>query len=238
MPKRILPLSLLILWLLLINGFAESIPTEVSFQEMDPPKRLETDQMVSKLLEVGHLDITSEKHQMQVRFSISNRDKNPHEVIVTTAFIKTDGSIVKLRQPGPITQGIIRATMSIASLGLSEFVNDDRIQNATIRTTHKLIPDESVMIEHQLPYPDEYVVGSYTFISWINPDIKEGNTDDTWAKLDEEDARYDKEIAEIQAELDKWEWGSPEWETWNEKYWNTYNEHFKRRTEIFDEHQN
>ena len=128
--------------------------------------------------------------------------------------------------------------MGIASLGLSEIMSDDRIQNATMRTTHHILPGESFTIEHQMPYPNEYVVGSYTFVGCIDPDIRNADATGQLAELDAEDARYEIEKAEIQAELDNCEWGSEPWKIWNDKYWAAYNEHFRKRSEIFEKHRN
>ena len=71
-----------------IIGFAESNQEEIPYQDVDAPRRLETDQMVSRFFKIEAFEITSENHQMQIRFSISNLDTNAQDILVTTAFIK------------------------------------------------------------------------------------------------------------------------------------------------------
>ena len=229
---------LIILLTVCSTAVARDIPVESSEQLLAKPKsadtaeplRLKVSQEAAERCKVGPPEITNESGRMKIRFTIENTSGEDLELGAATAFIKTDGTVYTTRRRG-VVDGVVRATVGVISLGLSEVGADERLRNPTLRTTHKLGLASHVMVEHVMPFASEHVVGSYTYVSWVDPNPPE--LTGIHGALHTENARYEKEEAKIRAEQEKHEFGSEEWKKWNDKFWEAHRAHFKRREEIW-----
>ena len=202
------------------------------YEDKDEPERFRLATPAAERARAEVLEIIDQADKHLVRFELENTTAESQEFTVSTAFIKSDGSIVATptRRPRRIVDGAARVFAGIVSMGLTEVATDHRVTNATLKTTHGLAAGEALIVEHELPFEAPHVVGSYTFVSWTdpNPPKSDGVND----LLDEETQRYRALETELRAEMDKHEFNTPEWKAANDKFWAAHREHFERRRKI------
>jgi hypothetical protein len=105
-----------------------------------------------------------------VHLPLRNVTAAPIKVRITTAFFKSDGSIVE----NPYTkakggfESMTRGFLGVLSMGASEMAIENEPSGATIITAHVLNPNQEVIIEHQLPFASDQVVGSRTRVAVVS----------------------------------------------------------------------
>jgi hypothetical protein len=117
-------------------------------------------------LALGTAEFLNPEGLHTVRVPVRNLEAQPTRVQVRTAFIRTDGSVVS--NPYAATkggfEGLTRGFFGLLSMGASEASLEDESNRYTIVTNHRLEPGQELIVEHQLPFPCDQVVGSRSFV--------------------------------------------------------------------------
>ncbi len=126
------------------------------------PKRLQVDDSCAGRLQTGEPQFSEPDGLDTVRFPVTNLTDAPLKIRVATCFIRSDGEVV----PNPYAEikggfeGMTRGFLGVLSLGASEMAIVNEGCDATILTSHVLAPRQELIVEHQLPYACDQVVGS------------------------------------------------------------------------------
>jgi len=117
-------------------------------------------------LALGTAEFMAPEGLHTVRIPVSNMEDQATRIQVRTAFIRTDGRVVT--NPYAATkggfEGLTRGFFGLLSLGASEASLEDEKNRYTIITNHLLEPGQELIVEHQLPFPCDQVVGSRSFV--------------------------------------------------------------------------
>ena len=172
----------------------------------------------------------------------------PVKFVVETAFIKSDGSVVSNPYPTQIggLEGMARGFVGLISLGASE-VRMQKAAQVTIVTSHELVPGQSLVVEHQLPYPCDKVVGSRSMVSIDSSKSKMAHENVVRRALDEqywdvreqyhdarkaENALWDRLRRKLQSEKSNFPPLSEAYRSAMDRYWKEHRAHLSRLDEI------
>lgn len=205
----------------------------------DEPERYGLTSAAAEHFAIEDFAISDADDRMTVTFTFKNTTNEEQIAMVTTGFVKSDGSVVhnQMDAVGRAIEGGVRALVTIATLGFSEINSDPRVRNATIRNRVTLPAKGAMQIEHRMPYASKDIVGSYSFVAWLDPTPPkpvEGVTDnaDFFDAMRAENARYRHLEKEIRAERAKHDFFSPEYKEWDKKFWDAHREHFRKLDQI------
>jgi hypothetical protein len=140
------------------------------------PKRFQVDESCSGRLEAGEAQFSEPDGRETVRLPMTNLTDTPLKIRVATCFIRSDGEVIQ----NPYAEikggfeGMTRGFLGVLSLGASEMAMVNEGSDATILTSHVLAPRQQLIVEHQLPFACDQVVGSRSRVcvvtESVNPD--------------------------------------------------------------------
>lgn len=205
-------------------------------------------QATATKLEIGETKISRPNGKLTVRVTVKNITETPIDFDVRSAFIRTDGSIVETPYPletHPI-EGMARGFVGLVSLGATEISMELESAEPTIATNHKLDAGKTLIVEHQLPYADENVVGARAFISAgsaADPEheneVRRTLDEQYWKARDQyfaerkaENERWDRERKSIEAKKEDLDALSVEYKRVMSSYWDEHRSHLARLQEI------
>ncbi|MEM7011471.1 MAG: hypothetical protein AAF585_08305 [Verrucomicrobiota bacterium] len=205
-------------------------------------------QATASLLEVSESQISRPDGKLTLRVTIKNITEATVDFDVRSAFIRTDGSIVETPYPletHPI-EGMARGFVGLISLGASEVAMELESAEPTISTSHKLESGKAIIVEHQLPYADENVVGARAFVSagdTTNPEheneVRRTLDEQYWKARDQyfaerkaENQRWDRERKSLEKQREDLPALSADYKKVMSKYWDEHRSHLARLQEI------
>ncbi len=126
------------------------------------PLRVVLDPASTGQLELGAAEFLDPEGLRTIRIPVRNRSDLAAKVEVRTAFLKADGSVVvnPYSEVKGGFEGMARGFLGLISLGASEAALDNNAEERTIVTSHLLQPGQKIIVEHQLPFASDEVVGS------------------------------------------------------------------------------
>jgi hypothetical protein len=172
------------------------------------PKRLHVDESCSGRLQPGKPEFSKPEGRETVRLPLTNLTTAPLTIRVATCFILSDGEVV----PNPYEdvkggfEGMSRGFLGVLSLGASEMAIVNETSDATIVTTHTLPPNRAVIVEHQLPFASESVVGSRSRVCVVTETVDANHAKEVRRIIKEQywkvrDSYFDERLAETK----RWE---------------------------------
>ncbi|RFC49023.1 MAG: hypothetical protein DVB23_000305 [Verrucomicrobia bacterium] len=172
------------------------------------PKRLHVDESCSGRLQTGKPEFSKPEGRETVRLPLTNLTTAPLTIRVATCFILSDGEVV----PNPYEdvkggfEGMSRGFLGVLSLGASEMAIVNETSDATIVTTHTLPPSRAVIVEHQLPFASESVVGSRSRVCVVTETVDANHAKEVRRIIKEQywkvrDSYFDERLAETK----RWE---------------------------------
>lgn len=199
-------------------------------------------------LELGAAEFSQPNGFQTVRVPVHSLSDMPVKFVVETAFIKSDGSVVRSPYPTQIGgfEGMTRGFVGLVSLGVSE-ARMQQSAKSTIITRHQLTPGESVIVEHQLPYETSEVVGSRSIVAIDSTKSEMAHENTVRRSLDEqywdvrekyhdarkaENALWDQLRLQLQQEKQGHKPLSEGYREAMDRYWEEHRAHLKRIEEI------
>jgi len=137
-------------------------------------QRVQIDETCSGRLEVGAAEFLEPEGLDTVRLPIHNLSEAPLKVRISTSFIKSDGAIMEnpyASSKGGF-EGMTRGFLGVLSLGASEMAMVNEACDATIITSHVLPARQKLIVEHQLPFVCDQVVGSRSHVSVVTESVQ------------------------------------------------------------------
>ena len=230
---------------------APETPVIVSSRELNGPptvvdhakaQRLQLDPTCEGRIEAKEAIFLQPDGLQTVHVPLRNPTNSPVKIRVSTSFIKSDGSIVE----NPYTEvkggfeGMTRGFLGVLSMGASEMAIESAPCSATIITSHVLAPEQSLIIEHQLPFVCDQVVGSRTHVSVVSESTQTAHAKEMrrmmkeqyWKVRDtyfqerlDETRRWDDLRARLDRERSKLEPLSEAYHKAMEAYWKAHQSH-------------
>ncbi len=212
------------------------------------PLRVQMNETCRGRIELGEAEFSEPKGLQTVRIPIHSVTDIPVKFVVETAFIKSDGSVVRSPYPKQTGgfEGMARGFVGLISLGASE-AQILKESSVTIITRHQVLPGESLVVEHQLPYQSENVVGSRSFVSIDSTKSKLAHENTVRRSLDAqfwevreryhearkaENALWDQLRQKLQVEKENFPPLSEKYRELMDRYWDEHRSHLDRLEEI------
>lgn len=201
-----------------------------------------------KHLVVGDAKLSKPDGKLTIKVSLKNVSDRPVEFEFRSAFFRSDGSIVPTpypHTPDPV-EGMARGFVGLISLGASEVTMELETSQPTIETTHTLEAGKELIVEHQLPWADENVVGARAFVAAgasFDPEheseVRRTLEDQYWKARDQyfaqrkvETQRWDRQRKQLEAEKEDLPALSAEYKKVMKRYWEEHRNHLAKMQEI------
>ena len=217
-------------------------PQIVSAQDLvNEPAVCDADETCKNKLKIGAAEFTAPDELHTVRVPIKNVSSHLMHFSVVTAFIKSDGHAVQSPDPKRMGafEGMARGFIGVISLGASE-VHMQKGEHGTIATEHTIKPGETLVVEHQLPYPTAEVVGSQSQVALIASQselelaeaIKQEMHEEYWKERDtyfatkkKENLRWSELRKPLEQAKEAFAYQSEEYQAAMAKYWEQHRIH-------------
>ncbi|MFT5470155.1 MAG: hypothetical protein ACI8UO_005279 [Verrucomicrobiales bacterium] len=240
-----------------VSSYADDTPVATSAEQLGEPvepsetltlNHVKVGEECRDHLEVGEVALSRPNGKLTVRVRIQNVCDRSIDFEIRSAFFRSDGSIVPTpypHTPDPI-EGMARGFVGLISLGASEVTIELETSEPTIETRHSLEPGKALIVEHQLPYVDENVVGARAFlVAGSNLDLEHESEvkrtleeqywkarDNYFAQRKAENLRWDRQRKKLEANREDLPAVSSEYKQVMNRYWDEHRDHLARIQKI------